>query len=185
MSSRVAIQPAMPGRHARNLPLPTVWLMTDPRMGDGLWPALHRLPRGAGVIFRHYGVPGRRALYERVHRIARARGLVLLLAGTPRQARGWRADGVHGGAAGAARIRTVGAHDAAELHRAGVIGADAVLLSPVHATRSHRGARPLGRVRFGLLARRARIPVVALGGMDARAARTLRVHGWAGIDAFL
>ena len=154
-------------------------------MGDALWPALARLPRGAGVIFRHYGVPGRRALFERVRRIARARGLVLVLAGTPRAARGWRADGVHGGAAGHARIRTMGAHNAKELVRAWQRGADCVLLSPVFATRSHAGAAGLGRVRFGLLARQSRVPVVALGGMDARRMRGLAAYGWAGIDAFL
>ena len=179
----------MPTRHARHAPLPTIWLMTDPRMGDALWPALARLPRGAGVIFRHYGVPGRRALYDRVRRIARARRLVLLLAGTPRQAVGWRADGVHGATPGAVRvrglIRTVAAHDAAELVRAAWIGADLVLLSPVFATRSHPGAGTLGRVRFGRLARASRVPVVALGGMDARAARGLPAYGWAGIDAFV
>ena len=43
---------AMPFRQARSLP--SVFLMTDERMGDGLWAALERLPRGAGVVFRHY-----------------------------------------------------------------------------------------------------------------------------------
>jgi acyl dehydratase len=36
--------------------------MTDPRMGEALWQALERMPRGSGVIFRHYGMPGRRAM---------------------------------------------------------------------------------------------------------------------------
>ncbi|RYD48780.1 MAG: thiamine phosphate synthase, partial [Sphingomonadales bacterium] len=36
--------------------IPKLWLMTDERMGDDLWDALKRLPRGSGVIFRHYGV---------------------------------------------------------------------------------------------------------------------------------
>ncbi|WP_076068971.1 thiamine phosphate synthase [Sphingomonas montana] len=178
----------MPTRHARPPAVPTLWLMTDPRMGEALWPALARLPRGAGVIFRHYGVPGRRALYDRVRRIARARGLVLVLAGTPRQAIGWRADGVHGVKVGPARLRTVGAHDRAEVMRAARLGADCVLVSPVFATRSHVGGAALGRVRFGMLARGARMPVIALGGVGARAARglaALGARGWAGIDAFV
>ncbi|HEX8446770.1 MAG TPA: thiamine phosphate synthase [Sphingomonas sp.] len=172
-------------RHAR---LPTVFMMTDPRMGDGLWHALDRLPRGAGVIFRHHGVPGRRMLFDRVRRVARARGLVLILAGSPAMARGWRADGVHGAAPGRTPLRTIAAHNAQEIQRAGRMAADLVLLSPLFATRSHPGTRTLGRVRFGLLARRSRVPVVALGGMDTVAARSLRgfgIHGWAGIDAFL
>src|SRR5439155_26981070 len=41
--------------HARH-PLPRLWLMTDERQGDGLWAALERMPRGAGVVFRHYSL---------------------------------------------------------------------------------------------------------------------------------
>jgi thiamine-phosphate pyrophosphorylase len=38
--------------------------MTDERLGDALWTALRRLPRGAGIVFRHYATPPaeRRAL---------------------------------------------------------------------------------------------------------------------------
>jgi len=70
--------------------------MTDQRMGDALWTALGQLPRGSGVIFRHYATRDRRALFERVRAVARKRRLVLVLAGTPRQAVAWRADGAHG-----------------------------------------------------------------------------------------
>jgi thiamine-phosphate pyrophosphorylase len=62
-----------------------------------------------------------------------------------------------------------------------------LFVSPVFATRSHRGAKPLGRVRFGLLIRGAKRPVIALGGMDSHRARTLKqmgIYGWAAIDAF-
>ena len=37
--------------------LPRLWMMTDERQGDALWSALERLPRGAGVVFRHYSLP--------------------------------------------------------------------------------------------------------------------------------
>ena len=50
--------------------------------------------------------------------------------------------------------------------------ADAVLLSPVFATRSHPGGRALGPLRFLMLARQSPLPVIALGGMTRqRAAR--------------
>jgi thiamine-phosphate pyrophosphorylase len=83
-------------------------------------------------------------------------------------------------------IRTASAHDRREAVRAVRDGADAVFVSPVFATRSHPGARALGRVRFGLIVRDLGVPVIALGGMDARRARTLpgSVYGWAGIDAW-
>ena len=169
-------------------PLPRLWLMTDERMGEGLWDALARLPRGSGVVFRHYATADRRSLFERVRKIARGRRLVLLLAGSPRQAAAWRADGAHGRSAHLRTVRplfrTAPAHNARELARA---RAHAVLLSPVFATRSHPGAKALGPIRFASLARMSEAPVIALGGMDARRFRHLArlgAYGWAGIDAF-
>lgn len=174
----------------RRQPPPRLWLMTDERQGEGLWPALERLPRGAGVVFRHRALaPGeRRRLFERVRAVARKRRLLLLLAGPPAEARRWGADGSHGrGRAPRGALRSVSAHDLREIRAAERQGADLVFLSPVFATRSHPGTEPLGPVRFGLLARAARVPVVALGGMDAKRARALLatgVYGWAAIDAW-
>jgi thiamine-phosphate pyrophosphorylase len=171
-------------------PLPSLWLMTDERMGDRLWGALHRLPAGSGIVFRHYATrpKARRALFEQVRAIARRRRLILLLAGQPRDAIGWRADGVHGrGLAGygsAALLRSAPAHDRRELVHAVRGGADLVFLSPVFATRSHPGARALGRTRFRQLAQICPVPVIALGGMDAKYAASLGAYGWAGIDAW-
>jgi thiamine-phosphate pyrophosphorylase len=172
--------------HARQ-PLPRLWLMTDERMGETLWDALARLPRGSGVIFRHYRTPDRRMLFARVRAVARRRGLVLLLAGNPRDAVGWKADGAHGRSphrrASRPLLRTAPAHGAREVASA---RAHAILLSPVFPTRSHPGARSLGPLRFGLLARRTGAPLIALGGMNsARFGRLRRLgaYGWAAIDA--
>lgn len=166
--------------------------MTDPRMDEALWRALERLPRGAGIVLRHYGDSDRRGLYERVRRVARRRGLVLVLAGTVPAAIGWRADGVHGdrrpGRPARPLLRTASAHDAREIRRAEAAGADIIFLSPVFATRSHPNSRALGPVRFGLLAGRSRAALIALGGMDARKAHrlgALGATGWAGIDAWI
>jgi thiamine-phosphate pyrophosphorylase len=163
--------------------------MTDQRMGEGLWRAVERMPRGSGVIFRHYTAPDRRALFVQLKAVCRRRRLLLLLGGSPRQATAWRADGAHGHSphVRAARplLRTTAAHDARDLARA---KAHAVLLSPVFATRSHPGAPGLGPHRFATLARRSPVPVIALGGMNARRFRRLAplgAYGWAGIDAFM
>ena len=177
--------------HSRQPPLPRLWLMTDERQSDALWTALRRLPRGAGVIFRHYATPPaeRQALYERVAKEARRRRLLLVLGGTPAQALAWRADGAHGRSPhrrpAGAMLRTAPAHDVPELMAAARAGADLILLSPVFATRSHPGAPALGRSRFGLLARTTNTPIVALGGMTAKRTRRLPgAYGWAAIDAW-
>jgi thiamine-phosphate pyrophosphorylase len=168
-------------------PLPRLWLMTDPRMGNGLWRALARLPKGAGVVFRHYQLPlpERAEVFARVRRIARRRHLVLLVAGPPLPG----ADGRHGARkrATARGLITRPVHHRRDLVAARRAGADAVFVSPVFPTRSHPGAPALGRVRFGLLVRDSGVPVIALGGMDGARARSLGpfgVHGWAAIDAW-
>ena len=147
--------------------------MTDARTDATLDRAIARLPRGSGVIFRHYHLPARerRARLAHVRRLCRRHGHRLEVGGEG-----------YGPPAPHRRLAT--AHDLHEIGRANRMGAEAILLSPVHPTATHPGARALGPVRFLLLARRARVPVIALGGMTARRFRRLKVHGWAGIDAF-
>ncbi len=154
--------------------LPRLWLMTDERMGANLLPALRALPRGSGVVFRHYGVDAaeRKQLGKVIRRIASARRLMLV--------EGGRTHGRHRGAI------TAPVHSLPERLRAERNGAKLLFVSPLFATASHPGARVLGRVRFGLLIRGTHLPVIALGGMNARKARSLSgfgIHGWAGIDA--
>lgn len=166
-------------------PLPQLWLMTDERMGDALWRALDRLPHGSGVVFRHYGLAlaERRALFARVAKVARRRGLLLVRAGAERLG---REDGVH--AQRGCGLRTWPAHSRREAIAAVRAGADLVLVSPVFATRSHVAAPGLGRVRLGLMIRELKVPVIALGGMNAKRAaglQALGVYGWAAIDAWV
>lgn len=180
--------------------IPRLWLFTDERMGeDRLLRALSRLGPGSGVVFRHYGLPRkeRDALFARVRAIARRRRLVLLTGGDaggmlgPLHAGGvhrpgWQMAGKPARRAFPAHLLSGAAHDRRDLVSAHRIGADLVFLSPVFATRSHPGARCLGPLRFGLLARYSRIPVIALGGMNEqryRRMQALGAHGWAAIDA--
>ncbi|WP_232475820.1 thiamine phosphate synthase [Flavisphingomonas formosensis] len=165
--------------------------MTDERQGETLFPALRALPRGTGVVFRHYRLApaDRRALYERVRGLARRRGLILLLGASPRQAMAWKADGAHGRSPHRSprpMLRSTPIHRGSELRGAAAGRAELLFLSPVFATRSHPGAPALGPVRFGLLRRYAGKSLIALGGMTpsrARALRKLGAYGWAAIDA--
>jgi thiamine-phosphate pyrophosphorylase len=171
----------MPRRHP---PLPRLWLMTDERMGESLWQALARLPRGSGIVFRHYGLAPveRRRLFERVQAVARRRRLVLVQAGNERLGRGPCI--VHNGGR---RTTTAAVHTRREAIAAIRAGAELLFVSPVFPTRSHPDAATLGPIKLGLLIRGLRVPVIALGGMNARKARRLGpigVHGWAAIDAW-
>lgn len=181
----------MDRRHRKKLP--SIWLMTDERVTDqSLLAAAGRLPKGrAGIIFRHYRTVERerKALFALLARIARRRRLVLMLGGTARDAAAWQADGWHGRDICRVQrplLHSVPAHDAREVEAARRGEADLLFLSPLFPTRSHPGAPALGRCRFALLARRAGMPVMALGGVGVRHRRTIKVlgaAGWAAIDS--
>lgn len=173
----------------RAKPLPDLWLISDARNDAGLEAALAALPRGSGLIYRHYHLPDaeRHARFRALRRVARARGHVTVLADSALTAREWGADGIYGSPRALVPrrrglIHLATAHDMAELGLAARLGADAALLSPVFPTQSHPGGRVLGAARFGLLARQAGLPVIALGGMTPDRARALGWPRWAAID---
>jgi thiamine-phosphate pyrophosphorylase len=177
--------------------LPSLWLMTDAARGGDIAAAMRALPRGAGVIFRHYEAQDREALARNMRALARERGLAFLVAGDIALAVRLRADGFHAPEALVHRIPaarralpgglvTAAAHGWRGLVAARRHGADAVVLSPVFATTSHPGAPALGPVRFAALASAAGLPVFALGGIDDGTAQRLagmRVAGFAAIGA--
>lgn len=178
--------------------LPAGFFLTDSRRSPDPLPAIARLPRGHGVIFRHYDHPERPALAARVSRLCRARGLLLVVAADLKLARDVGALGLHLPENMARRgrphalpahwILTVAAHSRAALARAADIGADAALAGPAFASLSHPGARGLGPHRFGRMLSNAQIPVFALGGVTPRTLRKLptqRLAGSAGIGEFL
>jgi len=151
-------------------PLPTLWLMTDERMGASLWTALARLPRGSGVVFRHFATEpvARAAIFAQVSRIARRRRLILVRAGVKRQV-----------------VRLARAHSLREAIAARRGKADLILISPIYPTRTHPGARALGPLRAAAIARAAGIPAIALGGMTRarfKRMKSMGFVGWAAID---
>jgi thiamine-phosphate pyrophosphorylase len=162
----------------RNLdPRRRAWLMTDERIGDALLPAIRALPPGAGVVFRHYGLPQRERhrLFLAVRRLATARRLRISAAG------GMPGAESHGGM----RPLTHPAHDRREAIRGVRTGTAWLFVSPVYPTRSHPGARALGVRRAAVVGRGLGAGHVALGGMTAKrwlAIRRFGFDGWAAID---
>lgn len=189
-NARVTLRqtPPFENRDEPGSQLPNLWLISDERNDPELETALANLPRGSGFVFRHYHLEpkARRARFDVLAALARKRDHRVILSGTGSLAQNWGADGIYGPpakmnrAAGVLGLATV--HNLPEIRAAERAGADAVLLSPVFATRSHENARTLGPVRFRMLAGKARIPVIALGGMDAAGAKRLNWPRWAAID---
>ena len=153
---------------SRRQTVPRQWLVADHRLGDDLWTAVRKLPRGGGVLFLYRELPKqeRWTLFARLQRVARRRGLVI-------------ADEAAGDAARVHALR--------ELREALLAGAPLMFLSPMFATRSHPHWAPMRRMRAAALVRLSPVPVIALGGMDARrfaSIEGLGFSGWAGIHAY-
>lgn len=179
-------------RKSRRRSLPPLFFVTDPvRTPDPLSVA-RRLPHGCGVIYRSFGDPNGVKIALALAAIAKTRGLVLLIGQDAALAARAGAHGVHLperslGTAWRMRRRgwilTGAAHSARGVLAAGRYGLDAVLLSPVFDSRSPSAGRPLGPVRFARLARQARLPVYALGGINRLTLRCLAGAGASGAAA--
>ena len=74
-------------------------------------------------------------------------------------------------------------HNQEELDRAGELGLDFAVLSPVQATATHPDATPLGWGRFRQLVSSAVLPVYALGGVNQANIAVARENGGQGISA--
>lgn len=149
--------------------------MTDDRKADWVTAAA-RLPRGSLVLVRGRDAKAREKLAHSLHGIA-----PLLIADDPKLAADIGA-GLH---LPEARIReaahwrvrhpgwiiTSSAHSLRTLMLAREL--DAVFLSPVFATTSHRRARALTPVRAAFIAQHGMVPVYALGGVTVRNAALL------------
>jgi len=169
-------------------PLPRLWLLTDERQGDALWQALSELPRGSGVILRHYSLDRvrRRSFLLAASRVARRRALVVVLGGE-QLLHPWQVSGRYG----SSRHRVKGkllawpAHNLKEIRAGERSHADFILLSPLFPTRSHPSVKALGCLGFAKLVRATALPVIALGGVrreDQRQLLNLGAYGWAAID---
>lgn len=171
--------------------LPQIFLISDARNDAGLQAALRRLPARSALVFRHYHLDAeaRRARFDELATIARQLRHTVILSGDARTARAWQANGVYGSVSGLGdpgplqRFATV--HSPIEADAAIAAQVDAAFVSPVHATRSHRNATPLGPSGFHELATRLQrggVQAIALGGMTPARAAALPWSRWGAID---
>lgn len=186
---------AKPARARNGRALPRAFFLTDQDRTKNLLAILPRLPRGWGVIYRHFGAANRYAVGRELARACRKRGLILLVSADPALAQRIRADGVHWPQARLRGVRqrsphfieTASAHSRAALARAKAMGVDAAIVSAVFPSRSKSAGKPMGALRFRMIARSAALPVYALGGVKAGNASGAMpgAAGWAAIDAVM
>ena len=136
--------------------LPHLYFMTDPVRTPNPVKVARHLPRGTGVILRHYDIPDRYSLAKDLKRVCQDRSLILIIAGDARLAKIVAADGLHlpewavtQPQAGHLhwsrlenRLLTAAVHSSRALYRAQKMGVDAVIASPVFSTASHTHTAP-------------------------------------------
>jgi thiamine-phosphate pyrophosphorylase len=178
--------------NARNVPaqgLPPLILMTDDRRDADYVEAAGALPSGSAVIIRHRDAAQRARLGQALAEIAMARGSRCLIANDVALAERIAAAGMHASEASIGEIAAWRARHPQWLITAAIhaktpfalSGANAALLGPVFATSSHPGAAPLGVAGFDAIAKRAGLPVYALGGITSENAGRLAASRAAGI----
>jgi thiamine-phosphate pyrophosphorylase len=166
--------------------LPSLWVFADAARFADPSTTLALLPPGlCGLVLRPPMAP---EFAEKLARAARARRIKTVSAGI--KLPGYLQIGTHlrlgrGEGRPAQKFTTASAHNALELRRARRIGVSLVFLSPLFATLSHPGATPLGPRRWTALARAARLPVAALGGIASAKNLPRLAAGLGAIGAFL
>lgn len=176
-------------REAGAPPLPALYFFTDPVRTPDPVAIAETLPRGTAIVYRHFGADERVRIARDLRRVARVRDLSLIIAADPELARRVGADGMHwperllGSAHKRHGLTLAAAHSARAVERAAAFGADACVLGPVFRTNSASGNAPLGLIRASRIARAAPLPVIALGGINARTAQRLPGRGFAGLAA--
>lgn len=170
--------------------LPPLLFFTDPVRTPRPWETAGRLPAGAVVVFRHFGRPDARETALRLREVTAKGGVRLLIGLDADLAETIGADGLHlperslDQAQGLSDAHpdwliTGSAHNGSALEAPGL---QALVLSPVFpAGGASSAAPPLGLARFRTLAASAARPVYALGGVDAKNARSLIGSGACGI----
>ncbi len=176
--------------------IPRLWYVTDGVRGTGGRPVEDVIQAGArggvgAVLLREFDLCEQafERLLARLEPL-RQRGLRIVVSRRLDHALAYRLDGVQLTAdsmplARARRLAGRGlwlgysAHSADEALRAEAAGADYVTLSPIFATDSKPGARPLGVEGLARAVRGLAIPVLALGGVTPAQTRgILRSGAW-------
>ena len=130
------------------------------------------------------------SLLEEIRQLSNKFGVKFILNGGPEDIQRYDIDGIHMNVKEASKysgrpidnknILGVSCHDESEIIQADRLDADYIFISPVHKTKSHAQAKPLGWHRFNNLCKKTNIPVFALGGVsveDQDAARSNGAHG--------
>ena len=166
--------------------------MSDPERTPDILAVARSLPKGAAMIYRHFGAVDRGAIAEELRHITFARDLQFLIGQDVELAAQIGADGVH--LPERELMRGVGLRErypdwliTGAAHSGGAVRAcaenrlDAAILSPVFASDSKSAGTPISVSAVADIAKSVDMPIIALGGISGVTALKLYGSGAAGI----
>lgn len=161
---------------------PPVFWMTDPSRTPNIVHVCENLPKGWGVIFRHFGQTDRHEHAAQIASVCKRRRLSLLIANDPMLAKHVGADGVHWPHAARTQAKywrkafplmTVSAHSATDVRCLRNDLYDAAMLSCVFPSNSPTAGKPLGALSFRMITKSAPLPCYGLGGINQTNAQSV------------
>ena len=170
--------------------IPHLWLFTDDIKTQNLQKFLAKIPQNSGIVIRNYLSEDRLKIIESIRRNSKRKNLTLLIGEKSNRIRD--ISGLHlpkwhyqKRKINKKQILSISAHGIIDKRRIINSKADLIFLSPIFRTSSHPNSRPLGTIKFGLIARQFSKPVIALGGINKNNIKKLKnlpIEGVAGID---
>jgi len=169
--------------------IPNIWYLTDNIKTKKPSLTLNNLPKNSGVVIRPYDPKQKYKNIKNLIKISRKNSLTILIAGKkafpftngshiPR----WIFKSPKNN-----KIVSISVHGLKDMRRTINSKANLAFISPVFQTTSHLHKDLLGVVKLGLISRKFKIPLIALGGINEKNIKSLRsipIHGCAGIDVF-
>jgi thiamine-phosphate pyrophosphorylase len=183
-----------PKQKAGRRVLPRLWLFTDPdRLADPV-AAARGLPSGSGIIYRSFGRANAELEARALAKLAKERGLVLLIGADADLAAKIGADGVHLPERMMMRARrlrarhsnwilTTAVHNRRALEHAKALKLDGAFLSAVLPSQSPSAGVPMGPIRLAQYVSGSDLPIMALGGITAKSGQGLIATGVYGLAA--
>ena len=175
-------------------------LMSDPDRTPDIIGAVRDLPRGAAIIYRHFGAPNRTATAHQLRQISFKQGLQFLIGDDPDLAILCGADGVHfrrGGALASPLlwrqrcpdwIITMAGLKGEQSYSGDLSVLDGLFISSVFSSNSPSAGPAIGLSQLKSICDALPAPIFALGGVNQKTAPRLvgtGVSGFAGVSGLL
>lgn len=174
--------------------LPAFFFVTDPKRTPDPISIARKLPKGSGILFRHFGLENRFEVGLKLSKISKARELKLFVSYDTKLAEYTKADGMHWPKSKVFLkkrsqfknyMHSSSAHTHRQIRTALQNDFDACFVSSVFESQSSSAPTAMGVTKFRLMCQNSAIPIYGLGGITSNNAAKITKHaGIAAVSGF-